>query len=296
MNRPCTDPEKGLLYSLGGAMLLSTNFVTAKYGLKGFNPETFSFVWTTAAAMYSFLIAISGKSSRNQIFPRKKMKEMLALGIITGIGMIMTWSGLASLDPVFSSFLWRFLPVLTILAGILFLKERLTNKELIAMLIMLSGSLVGVVGRWEIVGTGVVLTLLAGCAATAQLLIAKTQIEKIHPSVLVAYRVGIGAAITGVWVFSTGKADFSVDSSYWYVTLLGAFLGPCASFHLIFRSYQYWSLSQSSILLTMQPLLVLPLAYLFLGSFPTPKELLGGTVILSGALCLSYFQLGKKKE
>lgn len=274
-------------------MLLSTNFVTAKYGLKGFNPETFSFVWTTAAAIYSFGIAIAGKSSRSQIFPRKNMKEMTALGIITGIGMILTWSGLASLDPVFSSFLWRFLPVLTILAGILFLKESLSKKEFFAMFIMLSGSLWGVVGRWEIVGTGFILTLLAGCTAAAQLLIAKTQIDKVHPNVLVAYRVGIGAVVTGVWAFSTGKADFSVDSCYWYITLLGAFFGPCASFHLIFRSYQYWSLSQSSILLTMQPLLVLPLAYLFLGSYPTVEELSGGAVILSGAVALSYLQIRK---
>ena len=161
------------------------------------------------------------------------------------------------------------------------------------MFIMLSGSLWGVVGRWEIVGTGVILTLLAGCTAAAQLLIAKSQIEKVHPNVLVAYRVGIGAAVTGFWAFSTGKADFSVDSCYWYITLLGALLGPCASFHLIFRSYHYWSLSRSSILLTMQPLLVLPLAYLFLGSFPTVEELSGGAVILSGALGLSYLQIKK---
>ncbi len=295
MNATDTNAAKGLLYSLGGAMLLSTNFITAKYGLKGFNPETFSFVWTTAAAIYSFAIAIAVKSSRSQIFPRKNMMAMAALGITTGICMIMTWSGLAILDPVFSSFLWRFLPVLTIIAGILFLKERLSKKEFFAMFIMLSGSLCCVAGRWEIVGTGVILTLLAGCAGAAQLLIAKTQTHRVHPNILVAYRVGIGAAITGIWVFSTGKADFSVDSSYWYVTLFGAFLGPCASFHLIFRSYSYWSLSQSSILLTMQPLLVLPLAYLFLGSFPTVKELSGGGIILSGAFWLSYLQLSKRE-
>ncbi len=291
MNRTDANPAKGLLYSLGGAMLLSTNFVTAKYALKGFNPETFSFVWTTTAAIYSFGIAIAVKSSRNQIFPRKSIKAMTALGITTGICMIMTWSGLASLDPVFSSFLWRLLPVLTILAGIFFLKERLSKNDLFAMFIMLSGSLYGVVGRWEIVGTGVTLTLLAGCTAAAQLIIAKTQIDKVHPNVLVAYRVGIGAAVTGIWAFSTDKINFSVESCYWYITLLGAFLGPCASFHLIFRSYHYWSLSQSSILLTMQPLLVLPLAYLFLGSFPTLKELSGGAVILSGSLWLSYLQI-----
>jgi len=293
MNRSETDPMKGLLYSLGGVILLSTNFVTAKYGLQGFNPETFSLVWTSAAAIYAFAIVLAGPSSRNQVFPAGSLKAMLSLGIATGVGMLLAWQGLARLDPAFASFLWRFFPVVTILAGVLFLKERLSKPEVLAMTIMLLGSLWSVAGRWETVGVGALLTILAGCAGTVQLLIAKWQTHRVHPNVLVAYRVGIGSVFIAGWTVVTGTADFSVGFRYWCVTLLGAFLGPCASFLLTFRAYRYWTLSQSTIVLTAQPLLVLPMTYMFLGTLPTPKELVGGCMILTGAFWLAFMQVTK---
>ncbi len=288
------DPVRGFFYSLGGALLVSTNFVTAKYGMQGFNPQTFCLVWTSAAAIFAFPIALVGKASRDQILPaRRSMKAMLVLGIATAVGMILAWEGLARLDPSFASFLWRFFPVLTIISGVVILKERLSGIELFAMAIMLLGGLWSVAGRWETVGSGVILSVLACVAGTVQLLIAKSLTHQVHPNVLVAYRVGIGAVLLAFWVFVTGAADFAVDMRYWCVTLLGAFLGPCASFLFTFRSYRYWTLSQSSIVLTAQPLFVLPLAYVFLGTLPTTRELAGGAVILTGAFWLAWIHVAR---
>ena len=291
MTRHNYDPVRGFLFSLAGALLVSTNFVTAKYGLRGFEPGTFCLVWTGAAAIFAFAIALATKTSRGQILPVRNMRALLALGTATGIGMVLGWEGLARLDPSFASFLWRFFPVLTIVSGVLILKERLSGKEIVAMIIMLLGGLWTVVGRWETIGSGVILTIMACFAGTAQLLIAKSRAHQVHPNVMVAYRVGIGTVLIACWVFATGTADFAVEMRYWYVTLLGAFLGPCASFLFTFRSYRYWHLSQSTIVLTAQPLLVLPLVYAFLGTLPTTKELVGGCIILAGAFWLAFIHV-----
>jgi drug/metabolite transporter (DMT)-like permease len=72
--------------------------------------------------------------------------------------------------------------------------------------------------------------------------------------------------------------------------LLGAFLGPCASFLLTFRSYRCWDLSRSAIVKTVEPLFVLPLAYAVLGKLPTGTELLGGCLILVGAFWFAWIQ------
>jgi len=296
MNRDLHDPAKGFLHALAGCLLLSTNFITAKYGLQGFNPETFSLVWTSGAALYAFLIVLLGRETRNELFPIRKMKAMLALGATTALGMILAWNGLKRLDPSFASFLWRFGPVLAILSGVLLLKERLSLKEILAVAMMFTGGLWGVVGRWQSVGSGVVFTLFACCAGAGQLLIAKSQIREIHPNILVAYRTGLGALLIACWVLVSGSADFSVEVRYWYVTLLGAFLGPCASFLFTFRSYKYWELSRASMVLTIQPLFVVLLAYAFLGSLPTKRELVGGCLILSGAMWLAYLQVGKIRK
>jgi drug/metabolite transporter (DMT)-like permease len=290
------DPKKGFLLSLGGALLLSTNFITVKYSLRGFNPETFSLVWTSAAAIYAFGIVLAGRDGRAKMLPKGAAKAMLALGACTALGMILAWKGLSELDPAFASFIWRFLPVLSILSGVIILREHLALREALAMGIMLVGALWSVVGRWNVVGTGVTLTLAAIFFGVLQLLIAKSQTHKVHPNVLVAYRVGIGSVLIACWVFASGAANFAVETKYWYVTLLGAFLGPCASFLLTFRAYRYWTLSQSSLILSGQPVFTLPMAYIFLGTLPTTKELIGGCVILAGAFWLAVIELSKANQ
>lgn len=114
-----------------------------------------------------------------------------------------------------------------------------------------------------------ILMIVGACAFAVQMLIAKMMVAEIHPNILVCYRVGIGALIITFWTLLTGKADFGVEASYWLVTLLGAFIGPCASFLLTFRSYRYWDLSRSSMVKTAEPLFVLPLSYG--GSWQAPE-------------------------
>ncbi|TET18720.1 MAG: hypothetical protein E3J78_05875, partial [Candidatus Cloacimonadota bacterium] len=57
-NNALNSPLKGFLFALAGTILVSTNFITAKYGLNGFNPETFSVIWTVSATIYAFLIVV----------------------------------------------------------------------------------------------------------------------------------------------------------------------------------------------------------------------------------------------
>jgi len=93
---------KGFLYALGSTVLLSTNFVTAKYALKGFNFETFSLIWTAAAAFYSLVIIVVSGQSSMLIFPSHARSKIALMGLCTGVGMLLGWAGLALLDPSLS--------------------------------------------------------------------------------------------------------------------------------------------------------------------------------------------------
>jgi len=282
------DNTKGFFYALGGTLLVSTNYITAKYGLRALNPETFSLVWTSAASFYSLMILIfTGKLSQ-LLIPAKSIRSILILGLATGTGMILAWSGLSLLDPSFASFLWRFSPVLIIALSVLFLNERLRLIEVLPIAVMVFGGALTTFGRWHIVGQGVVLTLLGCVAVAVQMLVVKLNVHRIHPNVLVFFRVGLAALVIALWTLFTGRLDLRLSTPHLLVTMLGAFLGPCASFLLTFRSYRYWELSRSSVVLTAQPLLVLPMAYLAFGKIPSGLELLGGFVILAGAFALIW--------
>ncbi|KPJ49411.1 hypothetical protein AMJ40_05605 [candidate division TA06 bacterium DG_26] len=291
------DPLKGFVYSLFGTALVSTNFVTAKYGLQGFNPETFSLIWTVAAAAYTAVIVlITGHLRETYMLPRSALFRIIGMGVATGVGMILSWQGLARLDPSFASFLWRFESVLTVVFGVILLRERLLLRELVPMGVMVSGGLLSTIGRWNIVGVGTILTMLACCTVTVQLILAKTESRRVYPDVLVFYRVAIASAVITLWTFLIKKADFHAQPSYWWITLLGAFLGPCASFLLTFRAYRYWELSRATIVRTAQPLFVLPMALLFFHEIPKGRGLLGGLLILCGAFWLTWMHLGGTKK
>lgn len=287
---------KGFLYALAGTFFVSTNYITAKYALQGFNPETFSLIWTAAAAVYSYIIILITGKRRLLTIPARTIGKTIVLGIATGIGMILSWAGLARLDPSFTAFLWRFAPVLIIMFSALFLGERLSIIELGPITIMILGGVFSATGRWDVVGAGIILSLLGCCAFAIQMLMAKMVVDGIHPNILVFYRVGIGVCVIALWTFLTGKADFDVKTSYWLVTFLGAFLGPCISFLLTFHSYRFWDLSRSTIVRTIQPLFVLPLAYLILNKLPTKKELLGGLIILAGAFWFAWINFIQRKQ
>jgi drug/metabolite transporter (DMT)-like permease len=278
---------KGFLYALAGTILVSTNYVTAKHGLTGFNPYAFSMIWTVSAACYAFVIILLSGSIKDLILPRHLILRMFMLGFATGIGMILGWAGLALLDPSFASFLWRFGPALTIIASYVVLREKMSAWEVLPFAVMLIGGVISTISVWHAIATGVVLTLLACVATAIQMLLAKKSITALHPNTLVFYRVG-GAAVTiTLYTLLINKVEFSGNISHWAATLSGAFLGPCCSFLLTFRSYRYWSLSRSSIILTIQPLLVLPMAYIAFGRIPTVLQLIGGAIILAGALWLA---------
>ncbi|UCH62085.1 MAG: DMT family transporter [Fidelibacterota bacterium] len=292
------DPVRGFLFALAGASLLSTNFVTAKYALAGFNPATFALLWTAAASVYSLAIIVFTGSLKQLALPAHSARPLVFIGLATGVGMLLGWTALSKLDPSFTAFLGRFRPVLIIILSFLILGERLLLKELPPIAVMIVGCVVSAIGRWEIVGIGLILAISAAFMAAVQQVIAKIAVSRNEPSIMVFYRVVIAFLVIAIWNLISGQMDFSASLSHWLVLLLGAFLGPCASFHLMYRSYRHWDLSRSSLVVIAQPLLVLPLAYIFLGQLPVERELLGGVVIMAGAVWLGIIHLtaGKKAE
>ena len=278
---------KGFFLSLAATALIASNYVTAKYALAGFNPWTFSVVWCSAASIYSFIIVLVNGQVRQVILGQRSLLAMLYMGLATAAAMMCAWTSLTLLNPAFASFLFRFGPVLTIVLAVVFLSEKLPRRLLGPAAVMIGGGLVSAVGRWHIVALGMVLALLACCAAATERLIAKAKVCEVPPNIIVFYRVFIAAMVVALVTFAIGKADFNVEGKYWAVLLLGAFLGPCLAHAVMFRSYLHWDISRTSIVLTAMPLFVLPLAYLALGKFPAGMELVGGLIILVGAFWLA---------
>ncbi|MBN1622479.1 MAG: DMT family transporter [Endomicrobiales bacterium] len=287
---------KGLFLSLTGTFLMSFNFVTAKYGLMGFNVTTFTLLWALSASICSFCIIVLSGNINKIILPQGSIFKIILLGVTSGMTMIFSWKGLYYLDPLFSSFLWRFAPVFTVLMGVIFLKEKLLFKELLCLLVMILGGLFSAVGRWKIVGKGIFFTLLACLISAFPMVLAKMKVKEVPSSVLIFYRAAIASMMMLIWALISGNLSFSAEHRYWLVVFLGALIGPTISFLLLFKSYSYWDLSHSTIVTTLQPIFVFPISFIFLGKLPVTRELLGGFIILTGAFWFIWMHFSELKK
>ena len=287
---------KGFFYSLLGTFLVSTNFVTARYGLYGFEPVTFGAVWTFAAAFHSLVIIIGSKRPKEILIPPPDRTGLLLLGAATGLGMIWGWTALSMLDPSFMAFLSRFVPVLAVIMGALILKEKISGREVPAMLVMLSGGVISARGSWDAVSLGVFFAALSFVMIALQHIIAKTSVSSVHVTVIVFYRSIIAFLVILSWGLIRGGMDFNAPARFWAVTALGALLGPCVSHIFYYKSFSYWELSRSSLVSNIQPLFVLPLAYIFLRAFPGKMQLAGGIIILAGILWLGWIHKNIRPE
>ena len=228
---------------------------------------------------------------------RSDVLPVVLLGVCTGGGMICAWAGLLLMDPSFNAFLWRMMPVMGMVMGVLFLKERLSLMDVLPVVLMLFGGLIGTFGRWEIVGKGVLFTVVGALLFSLQMLLGKMQNGKMSEIPLVFYRSFFALIVVTAWTLATGQQQFNVDRSYWLVAGLGSLLGPFLGFLCLFRSYRYWGMSRSSMVLSVQPLVVLPLAVLILREIPSKQELFSGAIILLGALWLGWMQMtGRDSE
>jgi drug/metabolite transporter (DMT)-like permease len=172
--------------------------------------------------------------------------------------------------------------------GVIFLREKISGREISAIFIMLGGGVISAAGSWEIVSAGVFFAVLNCTMLALQHLIAKIKISSVHVSVIVFYRSLIAFFVIIGWGLIRGGLDFNAPPRYWIVTALGAFLGPCLSHIFYYKSFSYWELSKSSLISNIQPLFVIPMAYLFLREFPGEMQLLGGFIILTGIFWLGW--------
>ncbi len=289
---------KGLMWSLVATVLLSAGLIAAKYAMQehgdaAFNAVTFTVIWTAASAFFATVIVVAGGQMRQLAIRRSSRKNILLLGVATAFGMILGWSGLERLDPSLSAFFFRFSPVLTLLLSAIVLKEKLLRRELLPIAVMILGGFVSAVGRWEAIGAGAILVLLASVAFAVQLLLGKIEAKTVPAAVLVFYRSTLACIGLTIWGLATGALAFDVASKYYLVAIFGALLAPCLGLLATFQSYKYWGLSRYSIVFTVQPVFVLVMSYAILRQLPTQQGLIGGCIIMSGAFALGWIHLPK---
>jgi drug/metabolite transporter (DMT)-like permease len=291
------NPVKGFLYALTGTALGGWSaFVFAKHALhpeEGFTPAMFALLWAAAALGY-LLVLLRIRGELKLLWAgRVAIGGLLLSGLFAGATGIFCWAGLARLDPSFAAFLGRFSPVLVILGGAVFLRERLTWLEVVAVGVMLFGGFFSLIGNWNVVGAGVVLMILSCVSGALWRLTTKMQSHYIPPMVANVWRLAVTALLLLVWVGVRGDWAIHAEPSRWAALLVGAFLGPCLGITLVLTSYRYWAVSRAAMVWMAEPLFVLPVALLLPSAALTLRQFIGGMIIMLGGFWLVWMHYAK---
>lgn len=187
--------------------------------------------------------------------------------------------------------LYTYPAIVTVLAA-LFLNEKIDRVKIIALLLTFSGCFLVAQGydlqAFKLNLYGALLGLGAGLSTALYSILGKKALVKYESWTAVLYAFGFGALF--LLILRSPLALLQVDYPLpaWGAMLALAWLSTLLGYALFTTSMKYIEASQASITTTLDGLLSVLWAYLFLGENPETLQLLGAALVLMGVIALQF--------
>jgi len=270
-------------------LIWGANFVVAKITLQEFPPMSLAFLRFALASLFlaPFFLAETKKVKIN----RNDLPKLIATGVlIITLNIAFFFEGIKRTTATDASILTLTIPILSVLLGWWFLKEKI-------ILINLVGIALGFLGAAVIIGLpqtvtanissqtiiGNILIILASISWVVGALVAKQILTKYSSLVVTAI-----AFLVGTLTFFIPAAREYIQNPAWveHLTILGILgliymtLLSSISAYFLFE----WGLSKTSVYLAdlfqyIEPLVAIGLAVAILGEKLSPSFLIGGVLI-----------------
>ncbi|RLJ08250.1 MAG: hypothetical protein DRP16_01790 [Candidatus Aenigmatarchaeota archaeon] len=293
--------------ALGTGLALITAIISGfaipvnKIFLVGIDPAVFTAVRALMIGVIFFVLASCQVRFDYTKFKKVPWKYLLAIGIIGGgMAFLLYFTGLKFTTGGRAAFLHKTLPVYITILAFVFLKEKVTKRQSLALLVMLIGTFMLLSSRidpaafWKDPSFGDLLVLGATILWGVENVIARYAMIKEESNFVVAFsRMFFGSVFLFIAVAVLGKTDVLFSLSLEQTTNL--LISTGILFGYVF-SY-YWSIklinvSKASSILLLSPVISLLIGVLVLGEPAPLLQLLGSLVILIGA----YFMIKVKSE
>lgn len=281
------------IWGLAGPVIVHT--------LKFVPPFTFLFLRFAIATPFFLPLILRDKAIKSlKTSDLTKLLPLSFLGITLAIGLIFVgYQHTTALDGSLISILG---PLMIVAGGGIFLKEEITGREKLGLLIVLLGSVVtlfqplleqGIAGADAAFGNLLIFASTAAWAAYA--LIDKSWQKKFNPLTITATGSVLSLltfAPLALYEISTVNYQLSTTNYQLRDALPGIIYMAILSYIVAYYLYE-WSIrrievSEAAVFGYLQPLFAFPAAYLLLGEIPTRYFLLGAILIGVGVFLTEY--------
>ena len=281
------------------AVISGITIVVNKFFVVKIDPLIFTATRALLIGVVFFLISLFISKATNKRFKKVSWKPLLLIGTIGGgIAFWLFFAGLKLTTAGRAAFLHKTLPIYALLLAFIFLKEKITRKHLIAMVIMLGGLILMELGNIsQGMRVGDLLVLGATILWAVENTISKKAMINHESNWIVTFsRMFFGAIVLFAIIFLMKKSDllFSLTGQQIvYILISGGLL-------LLYVLTWYWglryiNLSKASTILLIAPVISLFLGFYWLNENILLLQLIGSFLILIGAFVVARIKSEKRK-
>jgi drug/metabolite transporter (DMT)-like permease len=270
-----------------------------KYTLGGFSPAVFlTYRFFISAVLALIIFAITG-------FKLPKNPKTLALTLFNGflistVSLGLLFLGTSKTTSIDSNLISTMAPIMIALAGVFFLKERVTKREAIGILIALAGTLItiiepvlksgngfsGLEGNLLVTASVVVVTITAVLAK----IILRDNVDALtatNLSFIVGFITILPFGLPQI-LDSRFKIITSAPLSYHLGVFYMAILSGTVAYFLWHRAEKTIEISEVNLIDYLYPIFGTPLSVFWLGEKITPPFVIGAVVIATGVFLAEW--------
>lgn len=276
---------RGPVYAVLSAMASGTTAIVTKKALATVSPETFSLLWSLLAFVGASTYALSRGELKTLRRFRQCWSSVLAIGVLTAAIVLIYSTAVGLVDPTLVSFLNRLEVVFTVLLGMLLFKERLNRLESLGVATTICGVVLMTYRAEGIVPVALVLCLINALLLSFRTLLGKIAVQHMEPAVVVAVSRLIACPFALLYAVAFGVLQLP-SSTDLLTIMIGALLSPFLGFMLLYKALSLAEVSRVSALRASFPFFVALYSFMFFHTIPSPRQMLGGGVIITGILFL----------
>lgn len=222
---------------------------------------------------------------------RRRPWFFLAVGFLVASSTILSYSAVAFIDPGTASLLAQTSVLFGVGFGIVWLRERQTSLDLVGIAVAVAGIFVISFQPGDYLRLGSLIVLLSAF------------LYALHAAVVKRYSASIGliefflfrlVSTTGfLLLFAVGQGNLRwPDPQAWLIILLAGTVDVVLSRTLYYLALRRLQLSLHALVLTLSPVVTILWSLVLFGSWPAPRELLGGLAVLTGVLLVTARRAG----
>lgn len=229
------------------------------------------------------------KSDSFKIGDRTRILSLVPLLLVVGIfHLVESYLYMASVQYIaapLASLLFYTYPIWVAIWGFLFLKERLKLPGIAGIalaiigLVMVTGTSLGRINSY-----GILLALGAALSCSFYIMASNRALKKMDPVITSTFICLFTAVMIYLWGSITGTLRFQMSSGAWLAIFAAALLTSNVAIFALMAGMKRIGSTTTSILSTLEPVTAVVFSALLLSQKLTAIQLLGGLVILLGAM------------